>query len=283
MICRHCRRETNETLPHCQHCGEPLRPSGLISFLKPRASDTTAPGASEPVLPASAVAYFLAEEFFVVRASGERSLIARLFGTMLDWSSLCSALLFSAYAALVMEGHARLDVAAVTPTGALVFPIRAQWIKLIFEPLRLHREQQSLEGMLMARANARLTTFATQQLIADLIGWQYAMNADSSQASWNRHYADALTTVVRRTRTRPTSADLVRVETLLKDFYQQHKSVATYLSHEVSLIVQWIAAQQDAQLLQRQQLLAPNEDNPLIFSPLALEDEEYWHRVAQYV
>jgi hypothetical protein len=320
--CRHCSQETDNALATCQHCGQPLRPSGLMSFLKPRGGEA-APKTGEPPspslvkpanplqsrptvevkpatarlsstdnLPDSAVIFFHAEEFFAVRASGERSLIARLFGSALDLHSLCTAMLFTAYASLVENGFAQLQVAAVTPTGAIIFPIPAQWIKLIFEQRSLYpSEQESIEGMLTARMNGRLSSSATQQLIADLIDWQGAPATASARPQTNslqlgnRHYAEALCAVIRKAHPNgraSTRAAVEKTETMLQHFYQQHRQVATYLSHEISLIMHWVAARQDAQLQQRHHLIEPNAPSLLIFAPASLYEDEFWRTIARY-
>lgn len=239
-------------------------------------------------MPASAVVYFHADKFFAVQASGERSIIARLFGSSLDLPALCSAMLFAAYASLVEKNYVRLKVAAVTPTGPLIFPIPAQWVKLLLEPLSLfHEAQSSLEGMLMERAHGRsLTSETTQRLIAELIDWPF-MSGRSSQAepqTWDRYYAEALTGIVRRSfpGAQPPLTLAQQTEAMLNNFFQQHEQEATYLSHEISLIIHYIASQQDAQLVQRYMLLAPNAENPLNFHPSALYDEEFWRTLARY-
>src|SRR5712692_7180518 len=129
VVCRFCNQETDGALTACQHCGEPLKPSGLMAHLKPRMGQlqprpADAPPKKPPVAvqrpkaeapherapieaPHSAAIYFYAEEFFTVRASGERSLIARLFGSSLELYSLCSAMLFAAYASLAEHQMAR--------------------------------------------------------------------------------------------------------------------------------------------------------------------------------
>lgn len=321
--CRHCHHETDSSLTNCQHCGTSLKASGLMSHLKPRTGELKpSPGEPQPAkpetsepprqdsagvtarfnarvssaddLPYSAVIFYHAEDFFAVHASGERSIIARLFGSALELPSLCSAMLFSAYAALVEHGLARLQVAAVTPTGQLIFPIPAQWIKLIFETLSLHPSQPtSLEGMLMARAKGRVSSNATQQLIADLTEWHSVTAAiggrdqlmESPIWTWNRHYAEAITAVVRQYYPNGRSssrATVEKTEALLRQFYQNHKQMATYLSHEISLIVNWISSKQDPTIQQRYQLTVSHAPNLLHVSPTNLYDAEYWRTIAQY-
>ncbi|MBI1802308.1 MAG: hypothetical protein HYR71_11845 [Chloroflexi bacterium] len=342
--CWNCHQQTDDTLPDCQHCGEPVRRQGLMSFLKssramtppappPSPASAAAPpegkapprehrdhhapkpghqapavepskgtgplGAPKPrtgplaamVTPDSVVVYREAERFFAVQVSGARSMLAQLFGSQLSLESLCSAMLFTAYAALVEDSFVRLKVAAVTPTAPLIFPIPAHWVKLILEPLSLYRgAPSSPEAMLMGRTQGRLTSEVTQTLIADLIDWPYlAMhgNKRASQAepqTWDRHYADALTDTVRRNflSVPVLDGDGDRTEARLKHFCQQHEQVATYLSHEISLIIGWIASQQDPQVRQRSALLAPQAKNPLDFSTGALTHQDYWDTLASY-
>lgn len=309
--CRSCGQQSNSSLTHCEHCGQPLRPSGLLAYLKSSKGElSSAPtgaltsksersdlarsesrSASDD-LPHSAIIYFHAPEFFAVRVSGERSIIARLFGSSLELPSLCSAMLFTAYASLIENGFAKLQVAAVTPTSAIIFPIPAQWIKLIFEMVSLYKDPTpTIESMLMQRATSRLSSSATQQLIADLIGWQGPPTQSAAQQQthelfqWNRHYAEALTATIRQqypTGRVSARGAVEKTEAMLTHFCQQHRHVATYLSHEISLIMRWIASKQDPQLQQRYHLLMPNAPNILHLSPAVLYDEEYWRTIAQH-
>ena len=323
-ICRHCRKETDETKPNCEHCGQALT-AGMIGFLKTRGNtdalgattpptQTAAPAPKPPTapkpstaplkpkpradaptsseLPASALVYFRAEQFFRVQPSGERSIIARMFGSTLTLPALCSAMLFTAYVSNVTKHLIRLRVAAAVTTGPLTFPIHAQWVRLLSEPLGLYRDhQETLEGMIMEHLRGRgLTSDATQRMIADLIDWPHPLSQlkrakPAPPQTWDRHYADMLTAPARRYASAAQQAPaeaVAQTEKILRQFCQQDAKVAEYLSHEVNVIVQWLSTQQDEQVRQRLRLLYPQGTNPLDLSLSNLYDDKYWNLLTSY-
>lgn len=269
----------------------------------PLVKPTTSPMKGEPTsvgtgpisaatMPHSAIIFFNVQRFFKVSASGERSLIARLFGSTLNLETLCSAMLFTAYVSLVSKNLIRMRVAAATMTGPIIFPIGTPWVKLLSEPLSLYRDKQhSLEGLLMEHLKGRaLTSDATQRLIADGIDWlhQFSPPRDTPPPppqSWDRHYADVLTAPARQYKPvahELSSTALEQTEALLKQFYAQDEKVATYLSHEINLIMHWLSAQIDEQVRQRYNLLPPKKTNPLSLAQTDFYDERYWQTLNAY-
>jgi hypothetical protein len=127
-------------------------------------------------------------------------------------------------------------------------------------------------------------------LVADGIDWPHQFSAQRAVSTpppqtWDRHYADVLTTPARQYKAvahelPPTAIE--QTEALLKQFYNQDEKAATYLSHEINLIMHWLSSKIDEQIKQRHSLLTPKMTNPLNLTQSDLYDERYWRALNRY-
>jgi len=147
IICAACRQYTDDSLPHCQHCGAPLQEDTKEAVkrfvgLQPEIADLVTDRERALLTASGVVASYLPSFFF--DDGQRRTVFVDLFGTPPTPRRTAAALLLSAIAYLIEKGYCDLQE---VEGGKL------EWV----EVRPWDGQVRSLEGAMAEQAGLRLT------------------------------------------------------------------------------------------------------------------------------